>query len=199
MGRVPPTDPQQDGPDRPPSTSPDTAPPPAPTHPLVVTFVCTGNICRSPIAEQVLADALRDEGLDDRVRVDSAGLGDWHVGEQADPRARAVLREHGYDGDTHRARQLDPAELASAHLLVALDAGHEGVLRAYARTDDHRTKVRLLRSFDPASGDDLDVADPYYGDDAGFTTTLDQVRAAVPGLLAWVREELARRGAPGHR
>ncbi|GAB2689389.1 low molecular weight protein-tyrosine-phosphatase [Thalassiella azotivora] len=163
---------------------------PTPDDPLVVTFVCTGNICRSPIAEHVLAHALREEGLDDRVRVDSAGLGDWHVGEKADPRARAVLRSGGFDGDGHRARQLDPGELASADLVVALDAGHEGVLRAYARTDAHKAKVRLLRSFDPQAGDDLDVADPYYGDDAGFDTTLAQVRAAVPGLLAWVRAAL---------
>ena len=153
-----------------------------------ITFVCTGNICRSPIAEVVLADALERAGLADRVRVDSAGTGGWHVGDGADPRAVAALDAAGLDGSAHRAREVDPQALATTDLVVALDSGHARDLRRLVPDGD---RVRLLRSFDPAA-DGTDVADPYDGDDAGFTTVVEQVRAAVPGLLAHVRDDLDR-------
>ena len=151
-----------------------------------VTFVCTGNICRSPIAEKVFAAAVRDAGLDRRVRVSSAGTGGWHAGDPADPRAVEVLRRHGYD-TAHRARQV-AVEHTGADLLVALDAGHARSLR---RLVDHPERVRVLRSFDPAADPaDLDVPDPYYGERDGFDGVLAMVEAATPGLLRWVREQL---------
>lgn len=154
--------------------------------PLHVTFVCTGNICRSPIAEKVFAAAVRDAGLAGRVLVTSAGTGGWHVGDPADPRAVAVLRRHGYE-TTHRARQV-AAEHTDADLVVALDAGH---LRSLRRLVDDPERVRVLRSFDPAADPaDLDVPDPYYGEGDGFDEVLAMVEAATPGLLRWVRERL---------
>lgn len=163
--------------------------------PYRVTFVCTGNICRSPIAEVVVRDALGREGLDDRVVVDSAGTGGWHEGDGADPRAVAALEAAGLDGTAHRAREVDRSALGTTDLVVALDSGHARDLRALVPAD-RADRVRLLRSFDP-DADGTDVADPYYGDDAGFTTTVEQVRAAVPGLLAHVRAELD--GGPDDR
>lgn len=149
-------------------------------------FVCTGNICRSPIAEIVFADALRREGLADRVRVSSAGTGDWHVGAPADPRTARALRRAGYACE-HVATQLGPQHL-TADLLVALDYGHLAALRRLIAEPD---RVVLLRSFDStAAGRDLDVPDPYLGGAEGFDDVLGMVRAAVPGLLAWVRERL---------
>jgi len=150
-----------------------------------VCFVCTGNICRSPMAEIVFADALRREGLAYRVRVSSAGTGDWHVGSSADPRTAAALRRAGYDCE-HVAAQVGAQHL-SADLLVALDSGHLAALR---RLVDEPERVVLLRSFDPAAGRDLDVPDPYFGGKYGFDDVLAMVRAAVPGLLAWVRQRL---------
>ena len=160
---------------------------PSPRHPgrpIHVTFVCTGNICRSPIAEKVFATRLAQAGLADRVRVSSAGTGNWHVGAGADDRAAAVLHRHGYPTD-HIAAQVDPDHLG-ATLVVALDTGHE---RALLRMGVPSDRIRLLRSFDPDS-DSADVADPYYGADAEFEVVLDQAEAAVPGLLAWVRDRL---------
>ncbi|MBY8878848.1 low molecular weight protein-tyrosine-phosphatase [Actinacidiphila acidipaludis] len=146
-------------------------------------FVCTGNICRSPTAALVFAEYLRRAGLDDTVRVTSAGTGPWHVGEGIDERAGALLARRGYPVE-HVAAQVGPDHLA-ADLLLAMDHSHLAALR---RMVDDPSRVRLLRSFDPAAGD-LDVPDPYYGGPDGFDEVLDQVEAAMPGLIARVREQ----------
>jgi protein-tyrosine phosphatase len=155
-----------------------------PVSPLHVTFVCTGNICRSPMAEIVFADRLRAEGLDDRVRVSSAGTGSWHAGEPADPRTARALRKAGYRCE-HVAAQVGVEHL-DADLVVALSSNHASALR---RAVDDPGRVRLLRSFDPAADGDLDVPDPYFGE-GGFEDVLGMVHAAMPGLLEWVRERL---------
>jgi protein-tyrosine phosphatase len=152
---------------------------------LSIVFVCTGNICRSPMAAAIFADVLRQEGLVDRVRVSSAGTAPWNVGNPADPRAAEALRRAGYDC-THTAAQLGAQHL-SADLLVALDYGHFTTLRRMVRDPE---RVVLLRSFDRAAGRDLDVPDPYFGGEPGFDEVLRMVRAAMPGLVAWVRERL---------
>ena len=146
-----------------------------------VVFVCSGNICRSPIAEKVFATELERAGLAEGVRVTSAGTGGWHVGDPADERAAAVLRAAGYPSD-HRARQVD-ADTLGADLIVALDDTHR---RALSRAGAGR--VRLLRSFDPTAPEWAEVPDPYYGGDAGFDEVLAMIQAAVPGMLDWVRE-----------
>ncbi|MBV8540417.1 MAG: low molecular weight phosphotyrosine protein phosphatase [Pseudonocardiales bacterium] len=152
---------------------------------LSLCFVCMGNICRSPMAETVFAEALRRDGLAHRVQVNSAGTGAWHVGGPADPRAAEALRRAGYPC-THVAAQLGSRHL-SADLLVALDYGHLAALR---RLVAEPGRVVLLRSFDQSAGGDLDVPDPYYSGTRGFDDVLGMVRAAVPGLLGWVRDRL---------
>ena len=146
-----------------------------------VCFVCTGNICRSPIAEKILVAELAGAGLSDRVRVSSAGTGAWHVGEPMDERAAEVLAGNGYD-TKHVARQVD-AEVLGADLIVALDGSHSSALR---RTVPEPDRVRLLRSFDPDAADDAEVPDPYYGGPNGFVEVVDMVRAAMPGLVEYV-------------
>ncbi|GGI81115.1 protein-tyrosine-phosphatase [Saccharopolyspora subtropica] len=150
-----------------------------------ISFICTGNICRSPMAALVFREQVRRAGLDGQVEVSSAGTGPWHVGEPADPRTAKVLAEHGYPTD-HVAAQIDETHLG-ADLLVAMDAGH---LRAVRRMVDDPAKVRLLRSFDPDAADRAEVPDPYYGGPSGFDDVLEMVEAAMPGLLDWVRERV---------
>ncbi|MGW2617907.1 low molecular weight protein-tyrosine-phosphatase [Streptomyces sp. NPDC001500] len=154
-----------------------------------VCFVCTGNICRSPIAESVFRARVEEAGLDALVEVDSAGTGDWHEGEKADSRAQSVLKEHGYALD-HTARRFESSWFARLDLVIALDLGHLTALRRLAPTGKDAAKVRLLRSYDPAAGDDLDVPDPYYGGRDGFEECLEMVEAASSGLLAAVREDV---------
>lgn len=156
-----------------------------------VCFVCSGNICRSPTAEAVFVSMLRDAGIDDVV-VDSAGTGDWHVGDDMDRRARATLTAHGYDHPCHDAKQFTAADFADRDLVVALDRGHEARLAQLAGLaddpDEARAKIVLLRSFDP-DADDMDVPDPYYGGSDGFVEVLRQVERACAGLLAAVRQQ----------
>jgi protein-tyrosine phosphatase len=159
-----------------------------------VCFVCTGNICRSPMAESVFRARVAEADLADLVEIDSAGTGDWHEGDGADPRTVSVLEEHGYDAD-HTARQFRASWFSRLDLVIALDAGHLKALRRLAPTEEDALKVRLLRSYDPAAGDDLDVPDPYYGGPDGFEECLEMVEAASTGLLAAVREQVEGRAA----
>ncbi|MGW7407898.1 low molecular weight protein-tyrosine-phosphatase [Streptomyces sp. NPDC054833] len=159
-----------------------------------VCFVCTGNICRSPMAESVFRARVAEADLADLVEIDSAGTGDWHEGDGADPRTVSVLEEHGYDAD-HTARQFRASWFSRLDLVIALDAGHLKALRRLAPAEEDALKVRLLRSYDPAAGDDLDVPDPYYGGPDGFEECLEMVEAASTGLLAAVREQVEGRAA----
>ncbi|NJP53147.1 low molecular weight phosphotyrosine protein phosphatase [Streptomyces sp. SBST2-5] len=159
-----------------------------------VCFVCTGNICRSPMAESVFRARVAEAGLDGLIEVDSAGTGGWHEGDGADPRTVAVLEENGYDS-VHTARQFDPAWFSRLDLVIALDSSHLKALRRLAPTERDADKVRLLRSYDTAAGDDLDVPDPYYGDTDGFEACLEMVEAAAGHLLAAVREQVEGRAA----
>ncbi|MEU7600401.1 low molecular weight protein-tyrosine-phosphatase [Streptomyces sp. NPDC041003] len=157
------------------------------TPPYRVCFVCTGNICRSPMAESVFRAHVARAGLDDLVEVDSAGTGGWHEGDGADPRTVAVLEAAGYEQD-HRARQFRSSWFDRLDLVIALDAGHLRDLRALAPTPQDAAKIRLLRSYDPAAAAETDVPDPYYGSLDGFEECLELVEAASPGLLDAVRE-----------
>ncbi|WP_063059840.1 low molecular weight protein-tyrosine-phosphatase [Nocardia sienata] len=154
---------------------------------LHISFVCTGNICRSPMAEKIALAHLSRAGLGARVRVSSAGTHDWHTGADADPRTTETLRRHGYPVG-HRAAGFG-ADHADADLVVAMTAEHDRDLAVRGIPLERR---RLLRSFDPHA-DGADVPDPYYGDTAGFELVREQIEAAIPGLLAWVHAALAAR------
>jgi protein-tyrosine phosphatase len=164
-----------------------------------ICFVCTGNICRSPSAE-VVVRALAERAGMLGIQLDSAGTGDWHVGQPADPRAVIALTAAGYDGRAHRARDFAGEWFGERELIVALDRGHARLLRSWAPDAQARGRIRLLRSFDPAVrvNEDhplIDVADPYYDGDAAFTVMVEQIEAAGSGLLAWVRSQQGQAAA----
>jgi protein-tyrosine phosphatase len=154
-----------------------------------VCFVCLGNICRSPTAEAVMRHLVAREHLEDRILIESAGTGDWHVGELRDRRSREVGQRRGIPL-AGRARQFVPADFARFEWVLAMDGQNLEALRTMAPDDEARAKVRRLRSFDPASPADSDVPDPYYGGPEGFDRVFDICLAACEGFLAHVRADL---------
>jgi protein-tyrosine phosphatase len=147
-----------------------------------------GNICRSPTAEGVFRRLVRDEGLGEDIEIDSAGTGDWHVGEPPDSRSAEAALRRGIDLEGS-ARQFARADFERFDLILAMDERNRDALLELAPDDDARAKVRLFREFDPASngGGDLDVPDPYFGGEQGFEHVLDLVDAAARGLLDDIR------------
>jgi protein-tyrosine phosphatase len=156
--------------------------------PFKVLFVCLGNICRSPTAEGVMRALVEGAGMQDRVQLDSAGTGAWHVGSPPDRRARAAARSRGIEL-LGAARQVRVEDFSDFDLLLAMDRENFRELCRLAPGEAERDKVRLLREFDAAGAGsgDLDVPDPYYGAAGGFDQVLDLVQAACDGLLAEIR------------
>jgi protein-tyrosine phosphatase len=150
-----------------------------------VLFVCLGNICRSPTAEGVMRAIVVDAGLDAAILVDSAGTAGWHQGDPPDRRATAEARRRGIDLSPLRGRQVTREDFDRFDLLIAMDNENAAALRAIAPDEARRSKVRLLREFDPAVLDgDLEVPDPYYDGPDGFVHVFDVVDAACRGLLS---------------
>jgi protein-tyrosine phosphatase len=172
------------------------------SDPYRVCFVCTGNICRSPMAEVVLRSmAVSALPPGDRLTVSSAGTGNWHEGEPMDPRARRALAAAGYRDHGHVARQFRTASVPKLDLIVALDRRHLQTVRGMAsarQIPGAEARTVLLRQFDRSAGGALDVPDPYYGDDSAFDECLAMVEAGCRGLMAAICDTLD--GAyPRHR
>ncbi|GAA3027475.1 low molecular weight protein-tyrosine-phosphatase [Microbacterium dextranolyticum] len=152
-------------------------------EPFRVAFVCTGNICRSPMAEIVFRGFAERAGFGALVASTSSGTGDWHVGERADARTIDALARRGYDGAHHRARQFTLDDFDRNDLIVALDRSHERILTSWARTPDDTDKLALLLSFDTNAGDVLDVPDPYYAGPEMFDEVLAMIESASRALF----------------
>jgi protein-tyrosine phosphatase len=156
-------------------------------RPYRIVFVCTGNICRSPMAEVITralaasTDLGDGTSLADHLEVSSAGTGPWHEGEPMHPLARTALIRAGYPDHRHVAHQVVSAELGTYDLMVALDRRHQQTLRSLGADPERLT---LLRSFDPAAGAAADVPDPYYGDDTVFDQCRDMIGAGCTGIVA---------------
>jgi len=157
-----------------------------PGTPYRVCLVCLGNICRSPMAETVLRAELAAAGLDGAVVVDSAGTGDWHIGDAMDPDARAALARRGHDGsdpESHRARQFQPSWLRERDLILAMDARNLADLRRMAGAED-ADRIRLFGDVggltETSSGD---IPDPWGGGPDEFGHVLDLLGAAAPVIV----------------
>lgn len=152
-----------------------------------VCFVCTGNICRSPIAEFVCEQRAIEAGISEHVAVWSAGTGAWHIGQGADARAIVALDRRAIDGTPHRARQFDASWFGSLDYVIALDRGHQAELESLAPTLNDRNNVRLLRSFDPNAAEHAEVPDPYFDDQQAFDEVYEMVDQAMQGLIEEIR------------
>ncbi len=163
-----------------------------PAGPYRICLVCLGNICRSPMAEAVVQAELARAGLGAAVSVESAGTGDWHVGERMYGPARSELDRRGYDGSGHRARQIEAAWLADYDLVLAMDADNLADLRRMAGGPAAAGRIGLLRAFDPSLTDDDpfggQVPDPYGGSSAQYALAFDLIEAAAKGLAQRLAE-----------
>lgn len=144
-----------------------------------ILFVCLGNICRSPLAEAALRAEAERAGL--VVDVDSAGTGDWHVGCPPDRRAQAVALRHGIDIAGYRGRQVTAADFRRFDHVFALDAENLKNLRRL-RPSDGTAQLRLLMDLVPGR-EGGGVTDPYFGEDAGFDVTWDDVTRAARAIV----------------
>ncbi len=154
--------------------------------PFRILFVCSGNICRSPLAEAIFRRQAEDAGLGDRFEVDSAGTHGYHEGDAADPRTRRVGQRHGVKV-TSRAREVEARDFDRFDLLVAMDRGHLRQLTSRGGAAMHG-KLRLMRDFDKAASG-ADVPDPYYSGEAAFEEVYAILDAACRGLLEELRSE----------
>jgi len=163
--------------------------PDASTPPYRVLFVCLGNICRSPMAEVVFRSLVEEAGLQDRITVESAATGDWHVGEPAHPTTLEVLSDQGYDGSAHRARKFARDLFDDYDLLVAMDRMNVKALQQLARKPEDAEKIELLRAYDKQSVDrgELDVPDPYGAGYKDFNDVFDVVLSSSRGLFESIR------------
>jgi protein-tyrosine phosphatase len=169
-------------------------PPRDPAGPYRVCLVCLGNICRSPMAEVVLRAHLVATGLASRVLVDSAGTGDWHVGDKMNSRARAQLARRGYDGEAHRARQFTATWFPERDLVLAMDSSNFKDLSTMSKTTPS-TPSRLALFGDIAGLSGADIPDPYGGNPVAFAQVLDLLESAMPVLVAELEDVLGRPGA----
>lgn len=145
-----------------------------------VLFVCLGNICRSPLAEGVMRHLVEERGLEDRIDVDSAGTGAWHVGEAPDPRSIDVAARNGVSLDGQRARKVRPSDFRDFTRVIAMDGANLRDLRGIA-PEDAPAELHMLRDLDPEGSGD--VPDPYYGGDDGFDRVYEMVHRSCAALL----------------
>jgi protein-tyrosine phosphatase len=155
---------------------------------MKILFVCMGNICRSPTAEGVFRQYVRQHapGLD--LLLDSAGTHDYHVGDPPDPRTIKAAARRGVDLAGLRARHVHDGDFERFDLILAMDPLNHVTLLDRSPPEYH-PRIRLLLEFAPQAGRP-DVPDPYYGGAAGFEAVLDLVDMASPGLLAEIRHRM---------
>lgn len=155
---------------------------------MKVLMVCMGNICRSPTAEAALRRLLAEHGLDDRVEVDSAGIGSWHIGDPPDARMTAAAADAGLALDG-AARTVRSEDFAAFDLVLAMDSENEADLRERAPDEAARAKIRRLREFE-SDPEGPDVPDPYHGGPEGFRRVVEIVQAGTAGVLTHVQRQL---------
>lgn len=148
-------------------------------------MVCLGNICRSPSAEGILRQKLKQADLANKVMVDSAGIAPWHQGEALDKRALQVANKRGYDLTRLIARQIRPEDFAQFDLILAMDKAN---LKALKSMPQQTAQVALLLHYALADSDE--VADPYYGDIKGFEVMFDQLETACDAIITQLRKIL---------
>lgn len=154
-----------------------------------ILFVCLGNICRSPLAEGIFRKHVEAAGLGDRFDIDSAGTGDWHIGEAPDKRAQATAHSKGLDISGLRGRQFSVEDFSRFDRIVVMDSANHRDVSKLAANDEQAGRVEFLLDYAEDS-DGIDVPDPYFGGDDGFEHVYALIDGACQNLLTSLRREL---------
>lgn len=153
---------------------------------MKVLFVCLGNICRSPLAEAVFNHKIKKLNLRERISADSCGTGDYHIGDQPDPRTIKTAEKNGVE-IWHQARQLSPADLEAFDYLFAMDEQNKrGILRLPG-ADKHTHKIKLMREFDPQGQGD--APDPYYGTLHDFQFVFEMLDRTLDVFIESIKQD----------
>lgn len=150
-----------------------------------ILMVCLGNICRSPSAEGILRHKLKQQGLADKVVVDSAGIGGWHEGDAPDHRAQKVAKARGYNISSQTARQIQPEDFALFDVILGMDNAN---LVALKQMPQGSAVIDLFLNY--AKADQGEVKDPYYGDVKDFEIMYDQLEAGCDAIIDRVKGQL---------
>lgn len=155
-------------------------------------MVCLGNICRSPTAEGVMRELIRNAGLEDTITVDSAGTSDWHIGDAPDPRTIRAAADRGYDLTQQRGRQVASTDFEHFDYILAMDNQNLRDLHKLCPVSLQH-KLKLFLSY--GNSEYVEVPDPYYSTATGFEQVLNLVEEAAAGLLAQIaaHHQLAQR------
>lgn len=152
-----------------------------------VLMVCTGNICRSPLAEGIFRHLTETAGLAHAIHVDSAGTGNYHVGDPPDPRAQQIAQQHGLDISAQHARQLQADDFNQFHYIIALDQRHLTHLQQHQPATSN-SELCLLAPF-ATRYSETEVADPYYGDLNAFEDAFSLIEDALHGFLSYIQSQ----------
>lgn len=147
--------------------------------PVKILMVCLGNICRSPLAEGILASKLPK----DKFFVDSAGTGSWHVGHQPDSRSIAVAKKYQLDISSQRARQFKPEDFDTFDYIYVMDKSNYRDVIHLAKNENHKTKVQIILN-ELYPNENVDVPDPYYGIANGFEMVYQMLDEACNNIAA---------------
>lgn len=156
---------------------------------IKVLFVCTGNICRSPTAEGIFRQLVESEGLTDKLHIDSAGLLDYHEGENADPRTRHHAKKRGYDLSQIISRPIEREDFKTFDYLIAMDESHlKAMFELCPDNEKEKRIIKLMMDFSRNnSWKGRGVPDPYYSGEDGFELVLDMLEEACRELLNHIR------------
>jgi protein-tyrosine phosphatase len=150
-------------------------------------FVCMGNICRSPLAEGIFLHLAKERGTRELYEVDSAGIGDWHIGHESDPRSQAVARKNGIELACIARQVSSPEDFEHYDLLLAMDRQNFRDLQDLS-PPEYQDKIKLMRAYDPEGGEDAEVPDPYYGGPGGFDKVYAMLDRSCRRLLDQLEE-----------
>lgn len=153
-----------------------------------ILFVCLGNICRSPAAEGITKKLLADRGLAEMYIVDSAGIGNWHVGQLPDSRMRRHGAAHGYTFDS-KARQFCDADFDRFNHIVTMDAENYAAIMSKTHNETERLKVMRMSDFLHNHPGTKSVPDPYYGGDRDFELVIELLEDACNGLIDYIEQQ----------